>query len=127
MRLTVATVLLLAVPFTVHAQIAPRTPPSDGHIPGGIIDVRVRPSHPTIGRELRETRDRIDRGRDNGDLSKREARALRREATQIGTLADRYGQDGISEAEHRELEMRTRVLQSQVDIQRIRQNPSDPD
>ncbi|RIV76016.1 hypothetical protein D2V04_01735 [Pelagerythrobacter aerophilus] len=84
-------------------------------------------TNPAIGRELRETRERIDRGRESGDLSKREARALRRENRQIGVLADRYGRDGISDAEYRELEMRARVLQSQVEAQRIRPTTDDPD
>ncbi|WP_147391749.1 hypothetical protein [Pelagerythrobacter aerophilus] len=123
MKAIVVTAALLIVPFAAQAQIAPRTPPDSGRL-SGIADPSTNPA---IGRELRETRERIDRGRESGDLSKREARALRRENRQIGVLADRYGRDGISDAEYRELEMRARVLQSQVEAQRIRPTTDDPD
>ncbi len=115
MKLIVLLAAFVIVPFPAHADIVPRKPPS-----GGIVDVRLNPGDRRIGRELRGTRDTIDEGRKQGDLSKREARALRREARQIGTLADRYGQDGLSDSEIRELETRTRVLQNQVDNQRIK-------
>jgi len=119
----IAAIVLLASPFSAHAQIAPPTAPGDDRLPG-TFDTHVRPAEPAIGSELRAARKGIDRGRKNGDLSKREARALRREANQIDTLADRYGQDGLSNAEHRELEMRARVLQSQTESQRLRQSPN---
>ena len=123
MKAIVVAAALLIVPFAAQAQIAPRTPPDGGRLPG----IADSPTHPAIGRELRETRERIDRGRESGDLSKREARALRRENRQIGVLADRYSRDGISDAEYRELEMRARVLQSQVEAQRVRPTTDDPD
>jgi len=74
----------------------------------------------TVGHDLRETRKRISNGRDSGQLSKREARALRREAGQISALADRYAHGGVSDSERRELEMRAQVLRDLTAAQRLR-------
>ena len=115
MKLIVLLAAIVVVPSLAHADIVPRKPPG-----GGIVDVRVHPGDGRIGRELRDTRQTIDKSRKQGDLSKREARALRREARQIGTLADRYGQDGLSDVEYREIETRSRILQNQVDNKRIK-------
>ncbi|WP_260583208.1 hypothetical protein [Sphingopyxis sp. PET50] len=65
---------------------------------------------PSIGSDLLDLRDRIDARRETGDLSKREARALRREARQIEALTERYGRDGLSDSERREIDMRTQAL-----------------
>jgi hypothetical protein len=59
-------------------------------------------------------RSRIERARDEGQLSKREARQLRREARLIGRLADRYAAGGLSPAERRELGTRTQVLRTRI-------------
>ncbi|MDO7842946.1 hypothetical protein [Sphingomonas immobilis] len=56
----------------------------------------------------------IDHGRNAGQLSRRDAYRQRREANQIDTLSDRYGGDGMSDAEARELDTRARVLDAQV-------------
>lgn len=69
---------------------------------------------PPIGRDLRNVRERIGRLEDNGHLTRREARALRREAAWIGGLARRYGRDGLSDAERRELETRTQALRAHL-------------
>lgn len=66
--------------------------------------------------ELQENDDRIDAKRDSGQLSRREARGLRREQRVIGRLAQSYSADGvITDAERRELETRSRVLQGAAD------------
>ncbi|WP_144062182.1 hypothetical protein [Sphingomonas sp. MM-1] len=110
MRALITALLLLGPCSAAYGQIAPRAPSGPERIPGAIIDVQVRFDQQAAGRELGETRKRIKRGRDSGDLSKQEARALRKEADQIGTLAERYGRDGISDSERRELDMRSRAL-----------------
>lgn len=69
---------------------------------------------PPIHGDLRQARERIERLEDEGRITRREARALRREAGWIGTLARRYGRDGLSDAERRELETRTQALQAGV-------------
>ena len=76
----------------------------DGRLPG-----------PGIWRDLRDINHRIDRARDSGLLSRREARQFRREARRIGSAAGVYGRDGISASEHRELEARAFALRSQLD------------
>jgi len=68
--------------------------------------------------ETARTRETIDHGRDAGQLSRKQSRRLRREADQIDTLAARYGSDGMSAAEARELDTRERVLNDQVTAQR---------
>jgi hypothetical protein len=76
---------------------------TDGRLPG-----------PGIGRELGDLHDRIDRAREAGTLTRREARAFRREANQIGRLAGRYGRNGLSLAEHQELQTRALALRGLV-------------
>lgn len=117
MRLPLAFPLLLVLPVAVHAQFMPRTPPQGDRMPG-ISGLDTRIDEPTLGHDLRRVRDLVGQGLEDGDLSKREAKALRREARQIDTLADRYGRDGLSESERRELDMRTQVLRAQVIAQR---------
>ncbi|MBN8844083.1 MAG: hypothetical protein J0H88_12640 [Sphingomonadales bacterium] len=70
------------------------------------------PAEPSIGRELLKSREQIQRAREDGNLTKQEARSLRREARQIDALAERYSADGLSDSERRELDMRVRALQS---------------
>lgn len=74
----------------------------------------IGPPGPGTVRELRQIRDGIDRARDGGLLSRREARQLHREARLIGRAARRYGRDGLSLSERRELETRTQVLREGV-------------
>ncbi|MEA3054339.1 MAG: hypothetical protein QOG72_3242 [Sphingomonadales bacterium] len=69
---------------------------------------------PALGKELRDIDKRIDRARDNGALSGREARQLEREARAIGRLAEVYGRDGYSASERAELETRTLYLRGAV-------------
>tara|TARA_B100000749_G_C18328015_1_gene423719 strand:- start:371 stop:799 length:429 start_codon:yes stop_codon:yes gene_type:complete len=66
-----------------------------------------------VGRELRENDRTVDNQRDNPNVSRKEARGLRREQGLIGSLADRYGADGVlSDDERAEIEFRSRALQS---------------
>ena len=69
---------------------------------------------PGIGRELRDVRRGIERARDTGELTRREARELRREARLIDRSADRFRQGGLSASERRELETRARVLRQNL-------------
>jgi len=78
------------------------------------IDGRVRPGAVTVGRELDRVRRDIDRRRDSGELSRSEARALRREASRIDAMADRYRRDGYTEFERRELELRASELRNRT-------------
>lgn len=80
------------------------------------IDSRMPAADPH--REARDIRARIDDGRRAGQLSRREARGLKRGAWQHDVLADRYAQGGVSDAERREMETRAIVLRQQVDATR---------
>jgi hypothetical protein len=65
---------------------------------------------PGIGRRLRDIDRRIDRARESGRLTSREARSLEREAMAIGRLARVYGRDGLSPSEAAELDNRANYL-----------------
>lgn len=65
-------------------------------------------------RQLDRVDRRIDRARDEDQLSRREARALNREARQVGALRDRYARGGLSEAEAAELQFRISALNGQI-------------
>jgi hypothetical protein len=85
------------------------------------LPVRVRIEPPSAADyEMQRSRDAIRAGRKSGALTKSEARALRREARQNTELARRYGRDGLSPSEQRELEMRGRALSSVTEAQRTR-------
>ena len=69
---------------------------------------------PGLGKELRDIDKRIDRARESGRLSGREARRLEREARAIGRLERRYGRDGLSPSARAELEARAAYLRDSV-------------
>ena len=109
--LVLASVCALADP--AGAQIAERHRYEPISMPNPFIGDSRLPG-PGLGRDLRDIEGRIDRARDNGFLSRREARQLRREARVIASLAGRYAQDGLSGSERRELENRTFYLRGRV-------------
>lgn len=110
--------LALLVAMPASAQFAPTgRPPVERPLSPIAVDGRM--PGPAPWREVRDVRERIDRGRDSGALSKREARRLKREAGRIDALASRYGRDGLSGTERRELEARGHILRDQVDNRRL--------
>lgn len=107
------------LPAPLAAQFAPRGgPPTE--LPRRAIDIRATPAPPGPWQELRETRDVIRQERDAGRLTRGEARAYRREAGAIGSLAERHGADGLSAAEAQELDNRARVLRDMARAPRRR-------
>lgn len=66
----------------------------------------------SVSREVRDIRDDIDAGRRAGQLSRSEARALRREGYRIQSMSARFAQGGYSEAEVALLRGRTEALRS---------------
>lgn len=61
-------------------------------------------------RNLDDARRSISDRRRNGDLSKSEARALKKQQRVLQALGDRYAADGLSESEERELAMLSQAL-----------------
>ena len=116
MRLILIPLLLLALPPVAQAQFV--ASPAPAPMPG-IVDRGTLPTMPSLNHEIGKARDRIEAGRKRGELTKREARGLRRDAGMIETLADRYGADGLSDSERRELDMRTEVLRTLTAAQRL--------
>ena len=105
--------LMLAAATPTSAQIAGnhRYDP----VPAGspfLPDSRL--AGPGIGREVARLRQRIDRARDAGLISRREARQLDREARLIRAMAWRWSRDGLSVPERRELEGRSRALEGAI-------------
>jgi hypothetical protein len=142
MRTIAATLLFLALPSAAHAQftVQPmpesrhRGPPIDGGTATGqaerervdavvqrrdqspvpTVDRRAHAGPVTFGAELDRARRDIRRHRDSGELSRTEARALRREADRIDAMAERYREGGFSELERRELDLRTTELRNRT-------------
>lgn len=71
-----------------------------------------------LSRQLERAYRQIERARDADQVSRREARALRREANGIGDMAARYGRDGLSQSEAAELQFRTSALNGAVAAER---------
>ena len=104
---------LVVLARPASAQIAGRH--DYGHIP--IADPFLPDSRlagPPLGKSLRDIDRGIERARDSGRLSPREARRLGREARAIGRLARVYGRDGFSPSERAELEARAAYLRDAV-------------
>ncbi|MBO9527667.1 MAG: hypothetical protein J7517_16310 [Sphingobium yanoikuyae] len=104
----------LALPAALSAQIAPKTEPTAAP---GPVNVRVEP-RPSGDYELDRAREDIRDGRKSGTLSKKQARALRREADRADAQSDRSARDGLSYSEQREIDMQGRALQSLTEAQR---------
>ncbi|MGQ0659587.1 hypothetical protein [Sphingosinicella sp.] len=120
MRIATASPLLLSLfALPVQAQIVGHrdygpTPAASPFLP----DSRLPGAG--IGREAAHLRNRIDRARDAGLISRREARRLDREARLIGAIARRYARNGLSGPERRELENRTRILDGAISAAPLR-------
>lgn len=124
MRPLLIAALLLPLPGAAQARFMPQAPPPNVERMPGIADRGTLPGEPMpIGHDLDNARKLISAGRRNGDLTRTEAKALRREARQIGALADRYAGDGLSDPERREIDMRVHLLRAQVIAQRSIDQP----
>jgi hypothetical protein len=72
-----------------------------------------------ISREVDQIRSDIHHGRDSGQLSRKQAKELRREAGEIQGLETRYSAGGLSESEQAELRNRTEVLRAITNAKRL--------
>ncbi|KTE41448.1 MULTISPECIES: hypothetical protein [unclassified Sphingopyxis] len=122
MRPILTALLCLAPLAAASAQFMPRSIPRDPVLPG-IVDRGTQPAGPTPSRDLSDLRDRIGDARDRGDITRAEARSLRREARQIDRLADRYAEGGLTASESRELDMRVQALRSLAGAAQTRKSP----
>lgn len=82
------------------------------------IESARAPAHRGVGGELRQLRATIRAARDAGQLSRSEARALRRQAWRIDSVQARYGRDGLSEFEQAALQSQVEVLRAQANRRR---------
>jgi hypothetical protein len=105
-------VLATSIATPAAARIAGNHPPRQAGPSNPFLE--QRPQGPGIGREVRDIRKRVERARDEGAISKREARQLKREARLIGRLERRYARDGLSASERAELENRAGYLRDAV-------------
>ena len=104
-------VLAIAAPGT--AQIVGKHDYGDVRMPDRLgPDGRL--PRPSPGAEVRDIRGRVGDARDAGAISRREARQLDRQARAIGGLARRYGRDGLSFSEAREIEARSLALRAEL-------------
>ena len=125
MRRLAFAVLALALSAPAHAQIAGR----HDWGPVGTADPFIGDSSlgcPGAGREVRDLRGEIRAGRESGQLSRAEARQLRRETRRFGSAARRYGRDGLSPTEARFLNGWALSLRSAVGAARLRAAASPP-
>lgn len=93
---------------------------------GGGVAGPVEPGAKGVGRERRDIRESIRDGRKGGQLTRSEARSLRRENHRIGAVQERYGADGLSQSEAAELQSRALALQGLVNARRLPQPVIDP-
>ena len=113
-RALVLSLIALAAPSApAAAQFVPRpsyppVAPADPFLP----DSRL--PGPGVWQDVGFLHDRIDRARDAGLLSRREARRFSRQASRIADRAFTYGRDGLSSSERAELQSRTRAVESAI-------------
>jgi len=104
-------VLLLAMLLPPTTSTGPSAPRHSGGIVGQ-IHVDSTPAPPNAGRHLelggqiRQLDERIDDLRESGQISRREARDMRRDAHAIADSWWVYGSDGLSDSEASELQSR---------------------
>jgi hypothetical protein len=97
----------------LHAQIwAP---------PGNSLPKPYAPAQATPHLEtLQDAGHDIRQGRRDGDLTRSEAKRLRREQRILGAIAERYAEDGLTPGEAADLDFRAHVLHDQVQAPRTK-------
>lgn len=109
-----AVATLFAITLGGQDEVAPRSPPSSPH--PGISDTY----DPIVADSIHDARQEIDRRRDNGELTKPEARRLNREASRVDELAEFYARDGLSDFERRDLQFHANVAAERARLPRAR-------
>ena len=81
---------------------------------------RALPSYnPGVSRDVGRVRSGIEHGKDSGQLSRKQAKRLKREAGEIRLLQERYARDGLSDQEQAELRNRVEVLKAITNAKKI--------
>lgn len=107
---------LLACSFPVHAQMGPPAP----------ADMLEAQPNVAAARDIELARENIHEGRKNGSLSKSQARELKKHASRIDAVAERYARDGLSESEQRDLSFQSRALESLTNAERFQKDTKRP-
>ena len=84
--------------------------------------VRTIPDYthaPSVSITVQQVLSNIHDGRENGRLSHKQAKELRREAGEIGILEERYARDGLTDNERAELQNRAQVIRAITNAKRI--------
>jgi hypothetical protein len=110
----------LSLAASAGARIAERHPPREVQRPPNTLAVDSRQKGPGLRRDVEDISQRVERARENGTISRHEARQLRREARLIAIQAHRYGRDGLSSSERAELESRAHSLRDAINRPRPR-------
>ena len=114
MRVRVLLVATLAF-ATSPLQAQLWAPPGDG-LPKPYGPVEPTPHVATLqdaGQAIRE-------GRRDGQLTRTEAKQLRREQRILGAIAERYAEDGLTPGEAADLDFRAHVLLEQTQAKRLK-------
>jgi hypothetical protein len=93
----------LALALISSAPLAGSLPPQPRAIPS---------FNPATSSQLGQIRSEVRKGREEGSLSRRQARQLRGEAGEIAMLEQRYASGGLTGAEAAELRTRIEVLRA---------------
>jgi hypothetical protein len=87
--------------------------PATAQIWGGTnMSAPTTSAQPLLYRDLGKADGDIRDGRNSGQLTRREARDLRRQERMIGVLEQRYASDGLSDPERAELATRLELLRN---------------
>lgn len=111
-----AGLLLVAMGGPLGAQVYG---PPDGPAPR-VPTIDSRAPQPTTWREQAAVRRHIGDAQRAGQIDRRTARGLKRNAVATEALTERLGVGGISASEQRELDTRVAVERAQVDAARVR-------
>ena len=104
-----------AAQFAGTAQRAPSGTPIWDH---PVDSARLRPIEPGVRGDIAGIFGTIRDGRRSGQLTRREARQLRREGRVIESLEARYRRDGLSASELDELRTRVALLRDDITAKR---------
>lgn len=110
-RYVIPAVIVAALPAAAPAQFVSAGPPAD---------IVAMPNQPGIAADRRDIRRSIRAARRSGDISPTEAKSFLKEDAAIGSLGQRFGENGLSLSEEQELQVRAQALRGMVEARRVR-------